>query len=115
MLSVAASLDDAHAIGEECKQRGLAVPSAYGGDIPLDSVEAGVGGMYKLIDNCAAAGVADLMMGGVATPEQAAVYYKAIGEACPHATEKGVGISVKPHGGTYPNGRKCRRIVEEVN
>ena len=115
VISTATNLDEAQAIGEECKKRGLFVPSAYGGDIPsAESVEAVVAGMHTLIDNCVAAGVANLMMGGVATPELAIPYYKSIAEACPYAAERLIGISVKPHGGTNSTGPQCRALINSV-
>ncbi|NUM52280.1 MAG: sugar phosphate isomerase/epimerase [Candidatus Hydrogenedentes bacterium] len=114
-ITVNTTPEEAAAIGEECKEHGLGLPSAYGGDIPLDSIEAGIAGMRKLIDNCATAGVANLMMGGVGTPELGEVYYKAIGESCAYAAEKGIGISVKPHGGTNATGPQCRALIEKVN
>lgn len=114
-LTVDTTVDEAARIGEECRKRGLGIPSAYGGSIPLDAVASGVAGMHRLIDNCVAAGVANLMMGGVGTPELAEVYYKAIGESCAYAEEKGIGISVKPHGGTNATGPQCRALIEKVN
>lgn len=114
-ITVNTTPDEAAAIGEQCRARGLGVPSAYGGDIPLGSVEAGIAGMRRLIDNCVAAQVGNLMMGGVGTPELAEVYYKAIGESCGYAEGKGIGISVKPHGGTNATGPQCRALLEKVN
>lgn len=114
-ISVNTTPDEAAAIGDECRRHGLELPSAYGGDISLDSVEAGVAGMHRLVDNCVAAQVSNLMMGGVGTPELAEVYYKAIAEACGYAEEKGIGISVKPHGGTNATGPQCRALIDKVN
>lgn len=114
VISVQTTPEDAEAIGEEIAQRNLSALSCYGGDIPLDSVEAALGGMHRLIGNCAAAGVADLMMGGVANAEQAAIYYKAIAESCDYAADKKIGISVKPHGGTNATGPQCRALIESV-
>jgi len=34
VISAATTLEEAHAVGEECRQRGLTVPSVYGGGIP---------------------------------------------------------------------------------
>jgi sugar phosphate isomerase/epimerase len=41
-------------------------------------------------------------------------YYRAIVECCGYAGEKGIGISVKPHGGTNATGPQCRRLIESV-
>ncbi len=109
------SLEEAAAVGEACKERNLLAPSAYGGNIPVaESLEAGIAAMRRLIDNCAAAGVADLLMGGTGDAELQGPYYKAIAETCDYGVEKNVSISVKPHGGLNATGAECRDIVNEV-
>jgi len=115
VISVAATLEEARQAGEEAKKRGLAIPSVYGGDIPVaKSLEAGIEGMRKLIDNCAAAGAANLLMGGTGNPALREAYYKAIAECCPYAASKKLGISVKPHGGLNSTGPQCRKVIEGV-
>lgn len=115
VISVATTIDEARQVGEEAKKRGLGIPSLYGGDIPAaKSLEAGIEGLRKLIDNCAAAGATNLMMGGVGKPELQAVYYKAVAECCDYAAAKGLGISVKPHGGLNSTGPQCRKIIDQV-
>ena len=115
VISRHTTLEEAAAVGEECKKRGLSIPSVYGGGIPVnESVEAGIAGLKQLIDNAAAAGVDDLMMGGVTEPALFEPYYKSITECCPYAKEKGISMSVKPHGGSNANGAECRKIIEGV-
>ena len=115
VISVDTPLDEARKVGEECRKRKLSVPSLYGGDIPVEeSLEAGIRGTRRLIDNCAAAGVENLMMGGVGDPKLEGPYYGAIAECCGYAAEKGIGISVKPHGGTNATGPQCRKLIESV-
>lgn len=116
VISVETTPEDAQKIGEECKARGLSVPSVYGGGIPVhESLEAGIAGLRKLIDNCVAAGAANLLMGGIGDEKLYEPYYKAIAECCDYAAEKGLGISVKPHGGLNATGPQCRKTVEFVN
>ncbi|MDQ1257698.1 MAG: endonuc 2 protein [Candidatus Hydrogenedentes bacterium] len=116
VISVDTTPEEAAAVGAECKQRGLQIPSVYGGGIPVEqSLEAGIAGMKKLIDNCAAAGAENLMMGGIGDEKLFDVYYKAIAESCDYAKEKGLGgISVKPHGGLNATGPQCRKTIETV-
>lgn len=115
VLSVETTLDEAHKIGEECKARKLEVPSCYGGDIPVaKSLEAGIEGLKHLIDNCEAAGVRNLMMGGIGDEKLYDAYYGAIAACCDYAAGKGIGISVKPHGGSNANGAQCRKTIEKV-
>jgi sugar phosphate isomerase/epimerase len=115
VISIATTLQEAQRIGEEVRKRGLQIPSVYGGDIPVrQSLKAGVEGMRRLIANCAAAGARTLLMGGVGDPDLYEAYYKAIAECCDYAAEKGVGITVKPHGGLNATGPQCRKAIEKV-
>ncbi|MHC4204346.1 MAG: sugar phosphate isomerase/epimerase family protein [Planctomycetota bacterium] len=116
VISVATTLEEAEEVGREVRKRGLKVPSVYGGGIPVDkSLEAGIEGLKKLIDNCAACGVTNLLMGGIGNEKLFKMYYKAIAECCDYAAEKGMGISVKPHGGLNATGPQCRKTIEMVN
>lgn len=116
VISAATSADEAQRVGEECRKRGLAIASIYGGDIPAaKSFEAAVEAMRRLIDNCAAAGAANLLMGGTSNPKVHDTYYRAIAACCDHAAQKKLGISVKPHGGLNATGPQCRKLIEQVN
>ena len=116
VISVATTLEEAEQVGREARKRGLKIPSVYGGGIPVDkSLEAGIEGLRKLIDNCAACGAGNLLMGGIGNEKLFKVYYKAIAECCDYAAEKGVGISVKPHGGLNATGPQCRKTIEMIN
>ena len=115
VISVATTLEEADRVGEEVRKRGLKVASVYGGGIPVNkSLETGIEGLRRLIDNCAACGATNLLMGGTGSEELYERYYKAISECCDYAAEKGVGISVKPHGGLNATGPQCRKAVELV-
>ena len=115
VISVSTTLEEAQRVGEEVKKRGLVVASVYGGGIPVaKSLEAGIKGLKKLIDNCAACGARNLLMGGTGNEKLYEVYYKAIAECCDYAAEKGTGISIKPHGGLNATGLQCRKTVEMV-
>jgi sugar phosphate isomerase/epimerase len=115
VISVDTAPEEARKVGEECGKRNLSLASLYGGDIPVaESLAAGIAGMRRLIDNCVAAGIGNLMMGGVTDVKLVEPYYRAIVECCGYAGEKGIGISVKPHGGTNATGPQCRRLIESV-
>lgn len=116
MISAQTPIEEAAEIGKECKDRGLGIPSCYGGGIPVgEGLEAATAGMRKLVDNCAAAGVKDLLMGGIGDADHYETYYKAIAAQCDHAAAKGLTISVKPHGGLNATGPECRKAVEFVD
>ncbi|HUS91337.1 MAG TPA: sugar phosphate isomerase/epimerase family protein [Phycisphaerae bacterium] len=115
VLSVSTTPEEARQVGEECRKRGLKVPSVYGGGIPVNrSLKAGIDGLRTLIDRCAAAGAGNLLMGGIGDKKLYDAYYKAIAECCDYAAEKHVGISIKPHGGLNATGPQCRKTVEGV-
>jgi sugar phosphate isomerase/epimerase len=116
VISAASTPEETVAVRDELRQRDLRVASVYGGGIPVaQSLEAGIAALRKLIDNCAAVGAADLLMGGTGDEKLYDAYYKAIAECCDYAADKGLGISVKPHGGLNATGPQCRRTVERVN
>jgi len=115
VISVYTTIEEAEKVGEEVKKRGLAVPSVYGGGIPVEkSLKEGIEGLRKLIDNCAACGAKNLLMGGIGNEKLYKLYYKAIAECCDYAAEKDIGISVKPHGGLNSTGPQCRKTIEMV-
>ena len=115
VISVSTTAEEAERVGEEIKKRGLAVPSVYGGGIPVEkSLEEGITGLKKLIDSCAVCGAKNLLMGGTGEEKLYGPYYKAIAECSDYAGEKSVGISVKPHGGLNATGPQCRKIIEMV-
>ena len=116
VISAATSIEEAHTVEQEAKKRGLKIPSVYGGGIGVaKSLEVGIADMKRLIDNCAACGAKDLLMGGTGNEKLYEVYYKAVAETCDYAMEKGIGISVKPHGGLNATGPQCRKTIEIVN
>lgn len=115
VISTETTLEEARQIGQEVGKRGLKIPSVYGGGFPVQrSLEAGIEGLKTLIDNCAAAGAASLMVGGIGDEKLYPRYYKAVAEVCDYAAEKKVGIVLKPHGGLNATGPQCRKSVELV-
>jgi sugar phosphate isomerase/epimerase len=115
VISADTTTEQATAVGEEARQRGLEIPSVYGGGIPVQkSLAAGIEAMKRLIDNCAAAGAKSLMMGGIGREDLYEPYYKAIAATCDYAAERQLPITVKPHGGTNATGPDCRKCIEFV-
>lgn len=114
MISVSTTIEEAGQISEEVKKRGLIVASTYGTIPRLKSVKASIKDLTKLIDNCAACGSQNLIMGGTRSKELFDAYYKVIAECCDYAEEKKLEISIKPHGGLNATGAQCRKTVEMV-
>lgn len=115
VISCTTQPEEAAEVAAELKQRGLAVPSVYGGDIGVArGLQAGIDDLRRLIDACATVGAKNLLMGGTGNPKLYGDYYKAIAEGCAYAAERGMGISVKPHGGLNLDGAQCRKICDLV-
>jgi sugar phosphate isomerase/epimerase len=109
IISAASTPEEASDVGAEVKQRGLKAISLWGGQFPTDTTD----GLKRLVDNSAACGCPHLMLGG--TDEKcAAAYYRIVAACCDYAASKGVGLSVKPHGGTNASGAQCRKIVDQI-
>lgn len=107
--------EEAAAMGEEVRKRGMETISIYAGDFPVQkSVEAGIAGLKLLIDNCAAVRCPRLLLGGTGKEQLVQAYYKVVAECCDYAEAKRVGLSVKPHGGNNATGAQCRKIIEMV-
>jgi sugar phosphate isomerase/epimerase len=115
VVTVQTTPETAAVAGEEVRKRGLETISLYGGDFGVQkSLEAGIEGLKRLIDNCAACRCPNLLLGGTGKATLVEPYYKAVAECCGYAESKRVGLSVKPHGGTNASGAECRKLVESV-
>jgi sugar phosphate isomerase/epimerase len=109
------SPEEAHTIGKEAKDRGLSIASLWGANFDVEkSIDKGIEGMKRLIDNCVSCSCPNLLLGGISAQELVDDYYKVIAECCDYASEKGVGISVKPHGPLNSTGRECRPLIAKV-
>lgn len=107
--------DEAAAVAEEVSKRGLKTISIWGGEFPFQkSREAGVAGLKRVIDNCAICHCPNLLLGGTGKPDLFDAYYGSVADCCDYAASKGVGLSVKPHGGLNANGSECSKIVKKV-
>jgi len=114
VIDTTVSQEKAQTIGEEVRQRGMETLSVWGAGMPLESLEAGVEGLKRLIDNCAAVRAKSLLMGGTNKPELYERYYGAIARCCDYAAERKVAIALKPHGGLNATGKQCRKTIESV-
>ncbi len=107
IVSTESTPDEAAAVGAEAKQRGLQIISVWGGQFN-DAT-----GLKRLIENSAACGCPNLLLGGT-DENHADAYYKTIAGCCDFASEKKVGLSIKPHGGNNASGAQCRKLIEQV-
>jgi sugar phosphate isomerase/epimerase len=115
VISVDSAPEEVATVANEVRQRGLKTLSIWGGSFPVEkSVEAGIAGLKKLIDDCAICGCPHLMLGGTGNAKLVQPYYQAVAECCDYAAAKNVGLSVKPHGGQNATGAQCRKLIEQV-
>ena len=107
IISTETTPEEAAAVGAEVQQRKLKISSLWAGQF------SDVAGLKRLIENSAACGCPNLLLGG--TDEKgAAAYYKIVADCCDFAAGKNVGMSVKPHGGNNANSKQCRKLIEQV-
>jgi sugar phosphate isomerase/epimerase len=115
VISVATKEEEARKIGQEARDRKLAILSVYGGDFGAEqSLESGVEGLRRLIDLCVACGSTSLMVGGTEKPELADAYFGVVRRCCEEAQRKKILLTVKPHGGVNATGPLCRKLIEKV-
>lgn len=103
-------------IGDEAAKRGLAISATYYGGPPVaDSLEAGIAALRRLVDNCAAAKCATILLGGTSKEDLFDAYYQAVKSVCDYADAEGVALVLKPHGGLNTTGAQVRDIVKAVD
>jgi hydroxypyruvate isomerase len=71
-------------------------------------------GLEMLVDYCALCACQNLLLGGTTDEKLVQPYYKVVAECCDYAASKGVGLSVKPHGGQNSTGPQCRKLIDQV-
>jgi sugar phosphate isomerase/epimerase len=114
MIKTTTPAAEVQAMNDAAKQRGLKVLSIYGDFSVTESVEAGIRSLKQLIDDAVICSCPNLLLGGTSDEKLYAVYYKTIAECCDYAAEKGVGLSIKPHGGQNATGPQCRKAIDLV-
>jgi sugar phosphate isomerase/epimerase len=116
VVSMDSTVEEAERVRVEAYNRGLKIVSVYGGGFPVrkDSLEPGIKGLKRLIDNTAACACGSLLLGGISGEDQQEPYYKTVRECCDYAAEKKVEITLKPHGPLNATGPECRKYVEMV-
>jgi sugar phosphate isomerase/epimerase len=109
IVGLATTTEEAAAVGAEAKQRGLKIIAMWSDEFPTDKND----GLEHLLDNAAACGCPNLLLGGT-DERRAEAYYRTVAACCDYAASKGVLMGVKPHGGTNANGARCRKIIDQI-
>jgi sugar phosphate isomerase/epimerase len=98
----------------EAEKRGLKVLSVYGDFSASDPPSIAEEKLRFLIDHCATCKCPNLLLGGTSEEKLYQAYYGTVAKCCPYAAERGVSLSVKPHGGQNATGPQCRKAIELV-
>ncbi len=114
MITAETLPEEAAAVGEEVRRRGLKVASVYGDYRAGLRVAGNVAALRTLIGHCAACGSRELLLGGVGEEALQGPYYEAIREVCDEAAARRVRLTIKPHGGRIATGGQCRERIAEV-
>ncbi|HEX5083900.1 MAG TPA: sugar phosphate isomerase/epimerase family protein, partial [Blastocatellia bacterium] len=81
-------------------------------NIPLeDSIKE----VRKQIDNAEFLSLKYVLSFGADNPEQFAHYFKVMSDAAAYAQEKGIKLTMKPHGGISGSSEEILRVIKEVN
>jgi sugar phosphate isomerase/epimerase len=81
-------------------------------NIPLeDSIKE----VRKQIDNAEFLSLKYVLSFGADNPEQFAHYFKVMSDAAAYAHEKGIKLTMKPHGGISGSSEEILRVIKEVN
>jgi sugar phosphate isomerase/epimerase len=114
ILTPETSEKEASRVGMGVQKRGLKVCSVYGDFSMRGSTRDGERQLRRLIENCAACGSQELLLGGTSDADTYAAYLQVIAQVCDDAVTKRVGITIKPHGGLNATGAQCRQAIERV-
>jgi sugar phosphate isomerase/epimerase len=114
LIRTTTPVEEVQAIHEQARKRGLKVLSVYGEAPATDSLDAGIRGLKQLIDDAAICECPNLMLAGTTDEKLYQLYYKTVRECCDYAAVKGIGISIKPHGGQNATGPQCRKAIDLV-
>ena len=100
-------------VGEEIRKRGLELVTLSGGSHDVSkSLEEGIAGLKRLIDNAVHCGSPTIQINAINNSDLEGPFYKAIAECCDYAADKGVLITLKPHGNV---GAYCLEQIKKVN
>jgi sugar phosphate isomerase/epimerase len=114
MVQTTTPAAEVQAMNREARKRGLKVLSVYGEASTPESIEVGIRNLKRLIDDSAICECPNLMLAGTTHANLYQLYYQVVAECCDYAAAKGVGLSIKPHGGENATGPQCRKAIELV-
>lgn len=109
-------MEEAAAMAEACKSRGLTVAAAWGGRFPTEQgLDTAITSLTRLIDVSAAATVPDILLGGEGRAEYLETYETAIKACLDYAGTKGVNVCMKPHDTFNFTGEDCKATMKRID
>ena len=114
MINPATPAAEVERMRTEAEKRNLKILSVYGDFSAAESPEAAEEKLRALIDHCALCKCPNLMLGGTTDEKLYKPYYATVAKCCPYAAGKGIGLSIKPHGGQNATGPQCRKAIDLV-
>ena len=116
MLTWDMPLEEAAAMAEAAKARGMSVAAAWGGRFPTEKgLDQATTALKRLVDVSVAATVPDILLGGEGRAEFLEVYENAIKACLDYAQGKGVRICMKPHDTFNFTGEDCKATMKRIN
>jgi sugar phosphate isomerase/epimerase len=79
------------------------------------SVEEGIKDLRKQVDNAKALGLEYLLSFGVDKPTDQENYFKIMSDAAAYSQERGIKLSLKPHGGSSGASEEIIRSIKAIN
>lgn len=114
LLSAASTPEEVATLQQQTTGRGLAIRCNLV-RVALDvATEAAVEQLRAEIDAARAAGVPHLLTTGVTDPARYEAFFTVLKLAAPYASQQGVTLGLKPHGGISGTNRDCVAAVERV-
>ncbi|MCD6359398.1 MAG: sugar phosphate isomerase/epimerase [Armatimonadetes bacterium] len=114
VISVGMSADEVKAVRERIETAGLK-PSTVLGSFPLEGDrDESVAELRALIDNIALLGAEFLLHCGCQPGPAAERFYDVYAECCDYARERGVMLTLKPHGGITNTGADLLYALETI-
>lgn len=115
VISADLSADQVKAVREQVEAAGLA-PSTVLGNFPLDGERSdSVARLRALIDNIALFGAEFLLHCGCQVGPGAERFYSIYAECCDYAEDRGVMLTLKPHGGITNTGADLLYALEVID
>jgi sugar phosphate isomerase/epimerase len=115
LLSLEATPEYIDTLRGRIAERGLTPLTAWLRSRHNTPVEESIRTTRELIDQAARLGLKYLLSGGTSREEQFDNYWRTMADASAYAEQKGIQMTLKPHGGASGAAAEVQRCLEEIN